>query len=333
MPPVLADAVTTYTNPVHDGYFADPFVLAVHGSFYAYATDLRAASTGRVIPILRSRDLVTWDPIGHALEPVDIPTARDYWAPEVASADGRYFIYYSAGVEDRHHRIRVASAASPVGPFRDHGHELVPDEPFTIDAHPFRDVDGRWYLYYARDFLDGDRVGTGIVVDRLVDMDRLAGTPTTVLRASADWQLFRRRREMYGAVYDWHTLEGPFVLRRNGRYWCLYSGGAWAEAGYGISVAVADSPLGPFVEDASGGPVILRSDPGRVLGPGHCSVVTAPDGTDYIVYHAWDAARTARRMYIDRLEWTPDGPRCDGPSSTARPAPVMEAPGTLGADH
>ena len=323
--------MTTYTNPVHHDYFADPFVLSAEGAFYAYATDLRAAPSGPVIPILQSRDLVTWTPLGHALERIDIPTARDYWAPEVAVADGRCYLYYSAGVGDRHHRIRVASADSPAGPFRDHGRELVPEEPFTIDAHPFRDVDGQWYLYYARDFLDGDRVGTAIVVDRLVDMDRLAGTPVTVLRASADWQLFRRRREMYGGVYDWYTLEGPFVVHREGRYWCLYSGGAWQEDSYGVSVAVSDSPLGPFVEEPSEVPLVLRTSPGHVLGPGHCSVVSTPDGTDYIVYHAWDPERTARRMRIDRLEWSAAGPRCDGPSWTPRPAPAIQSRGRIGA--
>ena len=317
--------MTTYTNPVHDQYFADPFVLAAEGSYYAYATDLRAESGDLVVPILQSTDLVTWTPLGNALECLDLPTARDYWAPEVALADGRAYMYYSAGVEDRHHRIRVASADSPAGPFRDHGRELVPDEPFTIDAHPFQDVDGQWYLYYAKDFLDGDRVGTALVVDRLVDMDRLAGTPTTVLRASADWQLFRRAREMYGGVYDWYTLEGPFVVHREGRYWCLYSGGAWEEASYGVSVAVADSPLGPFVEEPSDGPRVLRTIPGHVLGPGHCSVISTPDGTDYLVYHAWDPGRTARRMHIDRLEWSPAGPRCDGPSWTPRAAPMTES--------
>ena len=27
----------TYSNPVHDGYFADPFVLRHKGTYYAYA--------------------------------------------------------------------------------------------------------------------------------------------------------------------------------------------------------------------------------------------------------------------------------------------------------
>jgi len=56
-----------------------------------------------------------------------------------------------------------------------------------------------------------------------------------------------------------------------------------------------------------------------VIGPGHNSVTVAPDGrTQVLVYHAWDANRTARRMCIDPLAWTADGPRCDGPSQGPR---------------
>jgi hypothetical protein len=57
--------------------------------------------------------------------------------------------------------------------------------------------------------------------------------------------------------------------------------------------------------------------PGRVLGPGHNSIVLGPDGqTEYIVYHAWDINLEARRMCVDQLIWTPSGPRCDGPTWT-----------------
>ena len=314
----------TYTNPVHPGPFPAPFVLEVDGAYYAYATDidvLEERGRGRAIEALTSTDLVTWTSIGRVLEPVDLPTARDYWAPEVVRHDGRFYMYFSTGIEDRHHRLRVALAERADGPFRDQGRVLTGDDPFTIDAHPFRDVDGTWYLYYARDFLDGERVGTAVVVDRMTDMLTLEGAPRTVLRASADWQIFRRNREMYGSVYDWYTLEGPFVLHRRGRYWLLYSGGAWTEPNYGVSFAVADSPLGPFVEPPSDGPSLLRSVPGRVVGPGHNSVVTGPDGRDYLVYHAWDPDRTERRMCIDRLDWTDDGPRTGGPTFTPQPAP------------
>ncbi|MDO8539497.1 MAG: hypothetical protein Q7S40_03590 [Opitutaceae bacterium] len=60
----------------------------------------------------------------------------------------------------------------------------------------------------------------------------------------------------------------------------------------------------------------MRERAGEVLGPGHNSYFVGPDEkTEFIVYHVWDPARKARRMCIDRLIWTPDGPRCEGPTT------------------
>jgi GH43 family beta-xylosidase len=58
-------------------------------------------------------------------------------------------------------------------------------------------------------------------------------------------------------------------------------------------------------------PRVLHTVPGELIGPGHNSIVRGPDGDDYIVYHAWDAKMTARRMFIDRLVWTSNGPRLE----------------------
>jgi GH43 family beta-xylosidase len=314
-----------YTNPVHHGYFADPFVLRHDDAWYAYGTRIPALPD-RVLEVLRSRDMVRWESLGGALDRVDAPTAKDYWAPEVAAIDGRWYLYYSTGVGDRHHRLRVAVADEPAGPYRDSGGVLTPeDDPFTIDASPFRDDDGTWYLYYARDFLDGDRPGTAVVVDRLRDPLSLAGERRTLLRATSDWQRYQRDRPMYGAVYDWHTIEGPHVVKRHGRYWLLYSGGAWTASTYGLSWAVADDPMGPFMAPESDGPLLLRTIPGRVIGPGHASVAIGPDGSDYLVYHAWDPGMTARRMCIDRLDWTPEGPTTPGPTWEPQSIPTSTA--------
>ena len=153
-------------------------------------------------------------------------------------------------------------------------------------------------------------------------MTRLVGERRTVVRPYADWNLFQRQRFWYGRTWDWYTIEGPFVRKREGRYYCFFSGGGWRETNYGVSYAVADEPLGPYAVATGDGPTILRTIPDAVLGPGHASIVESPSGRDdYIVYHAWDPERSARLMRIDRLEWTAEGPRCDGPSLDPRPAP------------
>lgn len=308
----------TYTNPVYDSYMADPFILSYEGVYYAYGT-CELCSDGRAFRVLRSTDLVNWEYCGGALTPI---APGSYWAPAVAFADNCFYLYYSMGGADgAGHRLRVATSPSPLGPFSDCGLELVPDQPFSIDAHPFCDHDGQWYMFYCRDFLETEgisRVGTGIVVDRMLSMTRLSGDPQPVVRPFADWQLFQSQRPMYGQIFDWYTIEGAALLEHHGRYFCFYSGGAWERANYGISYVVADHPLGPFQHQPSAEP-ILRTVPGIVIGPGHNSFTVAPDGADCIVYHAWDAARTARRMCIDRLRWQADEPRLLAPTYTPQP--------------
>jgi len=315
----------TYANPVYDGYLGDPFVLKHNGEYYAYGT----VPLGElVVPVLHSCDLVRWSLLGDAL--VLAESAFDaIWAPEVAYHNGTFYMYYSAGGEEgQGHRLRVATAVHPAGPFEDLGLVLTPDEPFTIDAHPFRDgADGQWYLYYCRDFLDedGGRVGTGIVVDRLLEMTRLAGEPRTVVRPHADWQLYEPQRAWYGRVWDWYTVEGPSVRRWGGHYYCFYSGGAWREPNYGVSYVVADRPLGPFRPEGDlKGPGVLHTRSGAVVGPGHASVVLAPDNLhEYLAYHAWDPDHTRRLMRIDPLIWDGDRPVSPGPSLGSEPAPPL----------
>ncbi len=317
-----------YTNPVWDGGCADPFVLKSGGHYYAYGTSADPCARqadGRVFPVLRSTDLAHWEWVGGALQALTSDDTVAYWAPEVAERDGRFYLYYSAagpGAGDETHRLRVAVADRPEGPFADSGQVLLPGEGFTIDAHPFRDpADGRWYLFFAKDFFDA-RVGTALAVVPLAeDMASAAGPVTTALRPSSDWQISGRNRALYGQTWEqWHTVEGASILFHDGRYYCLYSGAAFTTADYGVGFAVADSVLGPYTEADDGvspGPRVLRGVPDHVIGPGHNSVILGPDDrTPFIVYHAWDLAHTKRQMRIDPLLWTPDGPRCAGPTWT-----------------
>ncbi len=321
-------AAQTYTNPVYPDYFADPFIWQHQGVYYAIGTGSAEAAGqadesqgGQVFPLLRSDDLFNWQFAGNALLRPDPALGNNFWAPEIAYYDGIFYLYYSVGHEDKNHQLRVASSPEPLGPYQDVGESLVALEtcPFAIDPSPFQDDDGQWYLFYAQDFLDTDdgvRAGTALVVDRLLTMTKLAGEAKVVLRANHDWQRFLAERLMYGGFYDWHTLEGPCVRKHENRYYCFYSGGRWETQSYGVDYGVADRVMGPYFDAGNeSGPRVLRST-GYVLGPGHNSIAVGADGQDYIIYHAWDTEMNARRMCIDRLIWTAEGPRCQGPTWT-----------------
>jgi GH43 family beta-xylosidase len=325
----------TYTNPVYPHSFPDPFVLKHRGEYWGYCTGLQP--DGRAFGVIRSRDLVDWEPLAGAMEPLpgDHPC---YWAPEVAFFAGRFYLYYSVGNEERM-EIRVAVAEHPAGPFVDAGRRLTA-EPFAIDAHVFADVDGSRWLFYATDFLASSHVGTGTVRDRLLDPFTLEGNPRPVTLPRHDWHVYHPNRPEKGGV-RWHTVEGPFVLRRKGVLYEMFSGGNWQNPTYGVSYATARSVQDPgeWTQAADGSAVlpILRSG-GEVVGPGHNSAVRGPDNRQfYCVYHRWSADLKDRVLAIDPLDWAGERMLVLGPTTAPRPAPdppaiadLLEAPAVLG---
>jgi beta-xylosidase len=327
--------IEVFQNPVFAGYFADPFCWFHNGIYYAVGTGRDendvCPRTGRAVPMLRSRDLHHWERVGHVLEAAPEEKGGQFWAPEVAYDGHRFYMYYHPNGNGKGFHIRCAVADMPEGPYRDTGTPLtdVAKNPFAIDAHAFRDDDGQWYLYYATDFLDASTEafrGTALVVDRMKNMTTLEGRPRSVMRAHWQWQVFKRERDMYGTVADWYTLEGPTVLKRAGKYYLFYAGGCYENDTYGVDYLVADHPLGPWREAGKDrGPQVVRTIPGKIIGPGHNSIVTSPNGQDYFVYHAWNQEMTERQLWIDPLLWV------NGQPQVERFAPYIAAKNASGA--
>ena len=111
---------------------------------------------------------------------------------------------------------------------------------------------------------------TPIRAQLLADDGRsLVGEPTLVLTNDLDW--------------EGHLIEGPFVTRQDGRYWLFYAGNDFSTPAYGIGVAVADHPLGPYVKQ---GEPLLRSTR-EWIAPGHASVAPGLDGEPQLFFHAF----------------------------------------------
>jgi len=248
-------------NPVIEKMdLADPDVIRFEGRYYLYPTDEAGGALG--FDVYLSDDLVHWTPGPRVFS----HPGPHVWAPEVyRDPDTRlFYLYYSSDM-----RIGVAVADTPLGPFVDQG-ILIPD---AIDAHLFRDDDGSLYLYYSYAPPLYVRLLTGqLRVQRMATPLQPDGDPIVLLRSDR-WERF------LGIV---GIIEGPWMLKRNGTYYLMYSGNATSSVDYAIGYATADHPLGPF-RKFSGNPVLTRG--GGVLGPGHNSVVEAPDGSLVIVYH------------------------------------------------
>ena len=115
-----------------------------------------------------------------------------------------------------------------------------------------------------------DAMSTPIRAQRLAEDGRsLVGEDKIVLCNDLDW--------------EGHLIEGPFVTFQQGRYWLFYAGNDFSTPSYGIGVAVADHPLGPYAKQ---GEPLLRSTR-EWLAPGHASVAPGLDGRPQLFFHAF----------------------------------------------
>lgn len=285
-----------FTNPVYDGGFADPQVIATTGGYYAFATN---GPLGNV-QTLRSNDLVSWDQVGDALPQLpDWSSAGKVWAPEVAMhAQDRYVMYYTTSHDASGRQcVGVAVAGKPEGPYVDKSAKpfvCQPDEGGSIDASPFMDSTGKRWLYWKN---DGNAVGkdTWIYVSRLSsDGLELVGDPVRLFKQDLPW--------------EGNLVEAPYMVERNGKFHLFYSANAFDRAEYAVGHALCESPAGPCRK--SGDPVLSSSD--DAAGPGH-NMVLQKDGRYWFVYHAWDPAGVGvdppgRTMWLSELTWDGDKP-------------------------
>ncbi len=94
-------------------------------------------------------------------------------------------------------------------------------------------------------------------------------------------------------AWEGHLIEGPWLTRHDDHYYLFYSGNDFSTAEYGIGVAIASSPLGPFrkMDD----PILRSSADWR--GPGHPSVALGPDGVPRLFFHAFVPGRAGYKEF------------------------------------
>ncbi len=337
----FAASAETFVNPVANG--ADPFVFKdTDGTYYLYVTSGGAYG----YRVYTSTNLVEWEAQGYCLRRDDVYTddatvndsgnkIYNFWAPEVIKEGDTYYMVYTA-----QEHIGIATSDSPMGPFKNDADSYIVSSK-AIDGHFFRDDNGKLYLYFvstgAASF-GSDSVTNGNNIwgcEFDLETCSFVGTPKLLV----EWDLSYMR--------DW-VVEGPEMLKKDGKYYLTYSASGYTDPAYSVWCATSSSPLGSFarVTDSA----VLKSDDAtrtdtanpHLYGTAHHCFTTSPDGSEmYIVYHAHrtgtDPNGTGdtveeRRICIDRAWFDGNGVLRAGsntvgvPSATAQSVP---AGGTL----
>ncbi len=267
---------------------ADPFMCEVEGGWAIYATGYHGVEAfGAPDPF------GPWEYKGLACK---LEGHIEYWAPCMYYEDGWYYLYFSctkAGDNEFAECLHVARSRSPFGPFEE-AKQLFTC--FSIDPHVVR-TDAGLFLWYCLDRTDGDRVGTRVFVQRMLDPQTPAGEPVEAVSPSFDEEIFMRDRFQKGQ--DWHTIEGAFWLQVDGWQYVMYSGACYQNDTYhiGYSSAMSTEPdltKVTYIKHTADGrfdPLMTRNEVEE--GVGHHSVICW-QGQYYAVYHARDLQPDAR---------------------------------------
>lgn len=273
-------------NPVIPGYFADPTIKKFGDTYYMYATTDGSGAGFGPAQVWTSKDFVNW-----TLMPMNWPDSHWIWAPDVIRhTDGRYYYFYCQPCI-----IHCGVSETPRGPWKNILGEseavLVPDRfvtnAITLDGQTFVDDDGSVYLYWGTwGIYKGFGCGAGKMTPDLKGFTETRLIPNT---EAVDF------------------FEAPFVLKRNGIYYFMYSSGSCHDHTYRVQYATSDHPLGPYEYK---GYILETNEDGTVHGPGHHSILK--EGDDYyIVYHRHDNPHSNRgfhrQLCMDKMEFAADG--------------------------
>jgi len=253
-------------------YTADPSAHVFEGKVYIYPshdipTDTQFNDNGDQYAMNDYHVFSTSDPLngpvedhGVVLSVKDIPwVSKQLWAPDAATKDGKYYLYFPARDQQGIFRIGVAVGDSPSGPF-------TPDpEPikgsYTIDPAVFVDDDGKAYMYFGG--LWGGQLQCwqtpGKFDDSLLGPHEPKGEGLSALNPrvavmSDDMRQFASEvqelrildpetgKELLADDHGRRFFEAAWMHKYNGTYYFSYSTG---DTHY-LCYATGKSPLGPF---------------------------------------------------------------------------------------
>lgn len=266
-------------NPILPGCFPDPSICRVGDEYFLVASTFEYLPG---LPVLRSRDLVDWELIGHAidrpgmLDMEGMTSSSGLYAPTLRFHDGLFWLVCT--LVDQNDATRggnfLLTASDPAGPWSD----PIWLDVAGIDPSLFFDDDGRAWLHGTRLVADPQWHHQTEVWLRELDRETLTLTGEEHIL----WN---------GAVIGAVWAEGPHLYKVDGTYYLLASEGG-TEFHHALSVARADAVTGPYTGNKAN-PVLTHRHLGHgadIVGVGHADLVQAVDGS-------WWAVLLAMRPY------------------------------------
>ncbi len=285
-------STTAQNNPVFAGWYADPEGIIMDDEYWIFPTYSAPYDKQVHFDAFSSPDLVNWTKHERIIDTTAIKWAhRAVWAPSIIKKEDKYFLFFGANdiqSNEEYGGIGVSISDRPQGPYKDHlGKPLVDkfhNGAQPIDQFVFQD-NGKYYLIYG-----GWRHCN---IAQLKD-------DFTGFNPFEDGTTFKE-------ITPENYVEGPFMFKKDDKYYFMWSEGGWTGPDYSVAYAVADSPFGPFKRIGK----TLQQDTKIATGAGHHSIIHNKDTDDYyMVYHRRpldETDRNSRETCIDLMEFNDDG--------------------------
>lgn len=313
-----------YRNPVLPGFHPDPSVCRV-GEDYYLVTSSFAWFPG--VPIFKSRDLVSWQPLGHVLtrpSQLDLDgrqVSEGIFAPTLRCRRGTFYVVTTRVGGEGGGNFYV-TASDPAGPWSE---PVWLREIDGIDPSLFFDDDGRAYVVHNGPPPGGvaKHDGHRAIYLREVDLERgrVVGDSTLLVDGGVDM----------AAKPVW--IEGPHLIRKDGWYVLVCAEGGTGDQ-HSEVVFRSRALRGPYVPWERN-PILTqrtldaaRRDP--VTSTGHADLVETPDGAWWAVFlgarpYETDRYNTGRETFLLPVAWTDGWPTILAPGlpvPATAPAPA-----------
>ena len=257
---------------VSEIYTADPSAHIFNGKIYVYPShdiveenpmydDCGSQYAMRDYRVL-SMDYVGGPVTIHdvALDLKDVPWAkRQFWAPDAAEKDGKFYLYFPTKDKEDIFKIGVAVSNNPEGPFK--AKKTPIEGSYSMDPSVFKDDDGKYYMYVGgiwggqlqRWDENNKYVPSGCETQDNGIPDSPAISPRIALMAD-DMVSFAEDLKPIRIIdkdgspiltkdHERRFFEAAWVHKKDGIYYLSYSTGNT----HLIVYATSDNPYGPFV--------------------------------------------------------------------------------------
>lgn len=274
-------------NPLSEKWYADPEARFYEGKYWIYVTHSLPFEEQKNLSVMYSDDLENWDTCENIIDMSTFPGDRyAIWAPTIVDKNGKYYLIFACNdiqSDEEFGGIEIAVSDSPAGPFRAYTKILIDkfiNGAQPIDAHLFKDDDETVYLLYG----GWGHCNIGIMNDT---MDGFVTLETG---------------ELFKEITPEDYVEAPCIMKRDGKYYFMWSSGRWNDGTYNVRYATSDN----IFEGYSESNCILKEDKSIATGPGHNGFLYLPEKDMYLmVYHRHKLGEddgNARYLCIDKME-------------------------------